>query len=132
MQMYTKKKIINFCLLLSFQFGYLEWGGGKHLFIFQAVIEIFQQAAKNILSILHPMILVPFAGEIALLYTLFQHKPNTILSYLGLASLSVFMLLLFFIGALGMHFKILSSTIPFILIGLMQIKIFRSQQITNN
>ncbi len=132
MHMYTKKKIINLCLLLSFQFGYLEWGGGKHLFIFQAVIEIFQQASQHILSILHPMILVPFAGEIALLYTLFQNKPNRMVSYFGLASLSVFMLLLFFIGVIGSHFKILSSTIPFILIGLIQIKIFRSQHSTKN
>lgn len=107
------KKIYNLCLLLAFQFGYLEWGKGYHTFIFQAEAEIFSKAVSNAASAVHPLIVIPFAGLLILLYTLFQKTPSRFLSLSGLACLSVLMLLLLFIGITAGKWKIFASTIPF-------------------
>ncbi len=111
------KKLLNFCLLISFQFGYLEWGKGNHTFIFQAEAEIISKAAGNAVSFVHPFIIIPLAGLLILLYTLFQKTPSRFLSFSGLACLSVLMLLLLFIGVMNPNFKILASTIPFFVAG---------------
>ncbi len=42
------KKLLHLCLLITFQFGYLEWGKGYHTFIFQAEAEIRWQFWKRL------------------------------------------------------------------------------------
>ena len=111
------KKLLNLLLLVTFPFGYLEWGKDNHQYIFQAAIEIFTKAGDNIGNVFHPFILIPFAGIILIIYTLFQPVPNRKLTYTGLACLSLLMLLLFLIGIIGPNFKILLSTIPFLTVG---------------
>jgi hypothetical protein len=111
------KKLLNFLLLVSFQFGYLEWGKNNGLFIFKAEQEIFSKALSDLREIVHPFILIPLLGMILLVITLFQKLPGKRLTLSGLACLSVLMLLLFFIGIFNLDFKILLSTIPFIVIG---------------
>ncbi len=107
------KKLLNLCLLLSFQFGYLEWGKGYHTFIFQAEAEILSKAMSNAASAVHPLIVIPLAGLLILLYTIFQKTPSRFLRLSGLACLSVLMLLLLFIGVTAGKWKIFASTIPF-------------------
>lgn len=107
------KKLLNLCLLLAFQFGYLEWGKGYHTFIFQAEAEIISKAMSNAASAVHPLIVIPLAGELILLYTLLKKAPSRFLSLSSLACLSVLMLLILFIGVTSGNLKILASTIPF-------------------
>jgi hypothetical protein len=111
------KRIINICLLLTFLLGYLEWGKNQSLFIFQAEAELFLKAKKDILSILHPVILLPFFGQLILFYTIFQKKINRNLSLLGFTCLSILMLLLLVAGLLTLNLKIIGSTIPFVITG---------------
>lgn len=112
------RRIINIILLLTFLMGYLEWGKGSHLFIFQAEAEILWKAVHSPKEIFHPFILIPFFGQIMILYTIFQKQPSRTLSLAGLACLSTIMLLLFFIGIYGPNYKILGSTIPFLFAGI--------------
>ena len=111
------KRLINICLLLTFLLGYLAWGK-NHSFIFQLEAEIFLKGKNDLKSILHPLILIPFFGQIILLYTIFQQKVSRILSLIGLACLSTLMLLLFVIGLLDFNIKIAGSTLPFIIMGI--------------
>ncbi len=111
------KRIINICLLLTFLLGYLEWGKNNSLFIFQAEVEIFLKAKTDFVSILHPLILIPFLGQIILLYTIVQKKVNRNLSLLGFASLGILMLLLLVVGFLTLNLKIIGSTLPFVITG---------------
>lgn len=111
------KKLLNILLLVTFHLGYLEWGKDQSLFIFQAEQEIFSKATTDFKNVLHPLILIPSIGLMLLLITLFQSNPGRKLTLTGLACLSIFMVLLFFIGLLGLNFKILLSTIPFIITG---------------
>lgn len=111
------KRILNTCLLLTFLIGYLEWGKGSHLFIFQGEAEVFSKALKEPFSVLHPFILIPFFGQLMLLFSIFQKIPSRFLSLAGLACLGLLMIFLFFIGVSVPNFKILGSTIPFIITG---------------
>lgn len=108
-------KLINFFLLLSFQFGYLQWGKDRDAFIFEATAEIFRQSSKTSQNFLHPAILIPLIGEILILITLFRKKNNRVLTLAGLAGMGLFMLLLLLIGLLDMNIKITLSTVPFFL-----------------
>ncbi|MBL0355418.1 MAG: hypothetical protein IPP72_00340 [Chitinophagaceae bacterium] len=116
------KRLLNILLLFTFLLGYLEWGKGNHLFIFQAEAEIFQKAATGIQSILHPFILIPFLGQLIIIYTIFQKQPGRLLTLVGLACLSLIMLFLLFIGIVSFNSKIVASTIPFLIVGILVLR----------
>ncbi len=118
------KKFINILLILAFQFGYLEWGKGSNMFIFQAEKEIFSKAGNNPATLLHPFILLPLAGIVILIYTLFQPAPRRLMSTIGLGCLSLLMLLLLFIGVISVNGKILLSTVPFLVVAFLFFRIF--------
>lgn len=124
------KKIINLALLLSFLAGYLEWGNNYHIFIFQAEGELFSKLISNPLSVLHPFTLIPFAGQLILVFTLFQKEPGKWLTFTGLACLSLLMVFLFFIGVIGMRLKIVVAVIPFITLGICAVMYYRKNNNT--
>ena len=110
------KRIWNILLLVSFLFGYLEWGNNQHLFIFQAITELYEKGKVHPLSVLHPFILLPFIGMLLFLYTVFQKTPSRIISIIGAICMSTIMLMILLIAVLGPNFKMLGSVIPFFLI----------------
>lgn len=124
------KKGINLALLLSFLAGYLEWGNNYHIFIFQAEGELFSKLISNPLSVLHPFTLIPFAGQLILVFTLFQKEPGKWLTFTGLACLSLLMVFLFFIGVIGMRLKIVASVIPFITLGICAVMYYKKNNNT--
>lgn len=69
-----KSKLLNFLLIVTSLLGYLEWGGDNHIFLFKAEAEILSKLFTDPLSVLHPFTLLPLAGQIILLITLFQKK----------------------------------------------------------
>ena len=101
--------------------GYLEWGGGNSMFLFQGEIDILSRLFHDPLSAAHPFTLLPLLGQIILLVTFFQKNPSKILTFIGLGCLSVLLLFMFLIGVLSLNFKILLSTIPFIVTGIVVI-----------
>jgi peptidoglycan/LPS O-acetylase OafA/YrhL len=121
------KKILNLLAILSFQIGYLAWGHGKALFVFQGEIELFKKAASHPLTLFHPIILIPFIGQILLVFTLFQKEPGKTLTFIGVACLAVLMLLLLFIGVSVPDFKILTSALPFIAISVLVLRTHKKQ-----
>ena len=114
-----KLKILNFCLILTSLFGFLEWGKGSQMFLFQAEYEIFTKIFTDPISVLHPFIQFPFIGQVLLFITLFQKQPSKLLTYIGLGCLSLLLLFVFFIGIISSNFKIICSIIPFIIIGIL-------------
>ena len=109
------KRLINICLFLAFLMGYLEWGKNQHAFIFKMETEILVKGFTDFKSIFHPLIWIPFTGQIMILVTIFQKKISRALSLTGLAFLSTLMLLLFIIGLLTLNFKVTGSAIPFLI-----------------
>ena len=94
-----KSKIVNLLLIVTSLFGYLEWSGNNHLFLFQAEMEIISKIFKDPMSMLHPFIVLPLLGQIVLFITLFQKKPSKFWTYLGMASIGILLFFMFVIQA---------------------------------
>lgn len=113
-----KSKILNFLLIIFSLFGYLEWSGNNHLFLFEAEIEIFSKLFTRPISVLHPFIVLPIAAQFILLFTLFQNKPSKKLTYISIFSLGILFGFMLFIGIISLNYKIALSTIPFIVVSI--------------
>jgi hypothetical protein len=111
-----KEKMLSVLLILTSLLGYLEWGQGQQLFLFQAEGEILLKLWADPKSVLHPLILMPLMGQILLAITLVQRTPSRILVYLGMGSLSILLGLMCFIGIISFNLKILFSTLPFLVL----------------
>lgn len=116
-----KTKILNILLIITSLLGYLEWGTGQNTFLFQAEIELFWKLFQDPIAVVHPLTLLPLLGQLLLLITLFQRPPSRLLTMVGLVCLSVLLLFIFLIGLLSLNFKILLSTIPFVITGILVI-----------
>jgi len=118
----TKSKVFNLLLIVSSMLGYLEWGKGHQMFLFQAESEIFAKLFNQPGSVLHPFILFPFLGQLLLIITLFQKKPGKILTFTGIAGIGLLVGLMFVIGCLGLRFNILLSTLPYLFLAVLTIR----------
>lgn len=107
------KRVWHILLLISFLFGYLEWGKDQHLFIIQAIVEIYQKGKVNPLSLLHPFILLPFIGMLLYIYAAFQKNTNKIISIIGAICMSSIMIMILIIGLMVPNYKMLFSATPF-------------------
>ena len=116
-----KAKILNLCVLLTSLIGYLEWGRDMHMFLFQGEAEVVGKLFHDPMAVIHPLTLLPLFGQLILLYTLFQKTPGKILTYIGLGCLSLLLLFITLVGALSLNYKIVLSTIPFILSGVLTV-----------
>ena len=121
-----KGKLFNSLLLLSSLFGYLEWGQNKKIFLFQVEAEIFSNIFKDPFSLIHPIIILPLLGQVMLLFTLFQKGPGKILTYTGIGAIGILMALVFLIGCLNINFRMLVSTLPFLVLAYFTIRYQRT------
>lgn len=127
-----KGRIINLLLVLSSLFGYLEWGTNSHIFLFQAEVEVLYKLVWQSASVIHPFILLPIAGQIMLIMTLFWPKNQRLLTYLGIAGIGVLLGFMFIIGCLSLKYKIVLSTVPFLVLAVSSIKYHRQQALFNS
>lgn len=116
------KRILNACLFFTSLFGYLQWGKDKHAFIFQLEYELFLKIKTSPQTLLHPLILLPLCGQLLILFTLFQKTPGRAVSLIGLACISIIMLMLLLVGIVTTDLRIALSSIPFIITGVLVIK----------
>ncbi len=128
--MIRRRKILNVFLILTSLFGYLEWGGGQHAFLFEAEMEVLSRLARDPKSALHPFTVFPMLAQILLLITLFQQQPQKSLTYTGIAGLSLLLGFMCFIGVLGSNVKIILSTLPFSVTAIITIAHYRMQSKT--
>ena len=116
-----KPKILNALLIVTSLLGYLEWSGDSHTFLFQAEAEILYKLFTNASSVVHPFILLPLIGQILLLITLFQKSPSKILTYVSIAGLGLLLGFMFIIGLISLNYKIIISTISFLVVAVLTI-----------
>ncbi|EAZ79915.1 hypothetical protein [Algoriphagus machipongonensis] len=117
-----KIRLLIFLMIVSSLFGYLEWGGGNHSFLFQVEGEFAAKLFVDPKSVLHPLTVFPIIGQILLLITVFQAKPNRILIYIGIAGLGLLIGFMCFVGLIGLNMKIVFSTIPFLVLAIITIR----------
>lgn len=117
-----RSKTLNMLLLITSLVGFLEWGGGNHSFLFQVEAELVSKIRFDPNTALHPLILLPFIGQIALLITLFQRTPNKMMTFFSIGCLGILLGSMFVIGLMSLNFKMAVSTIPFIWVAVLILK----------
>ncbi|PJJ80092.1 hypothetical protein [Mucilaginibacter auburnensis] len=121
----TKEKKLILLLLITSLMGYMEWGGNNHIFLAQAEVEAFKNLFSNPTSALHPFILIPFAGQVLLLVNLLRKQPHKAFTYIGTACLGILLGFMFIIGVTTVHFKIIISTLPFLITAVVMVRYYR-------
>ncbi len=116
-----KRKVLNGLAVLTSLFGYLEWGGGNGAFLFQAELEVLGKLFSDPVSAAHPFTLLPMFGQLLLLITLFQKEPSRWLTFIGIGCVGLLLLFMFLIGLLALNFKILLSTVPFVVTAILAV-----------
>lgn len=110
-----KSKILNLLLILTSLAGYLEWGKDNALFLFQAEMEVIVKLVADPASAAHPFTVLPMVGQLILLITLFQRSPGKWLTFIGMAGLGLLLGFMFIVGLMGLNYKIMLSTLPFLI-----------------
>ncbi|HRN79198.1 MAG TPA: hypothetical protein PKY29_02840 [Ferruginibacter sp.] len=108
-----KAKILNGLMVVVSLLGYMEWGGNNHAFLFQAEAEMFSRLFHSPESIVHPFIILPLFGQIALLFTVFQHRPKKWLTITGISGLAIILWFVLLAGILSGNILMVLSTLPF-------------------
>jgi cobalamin biosynthesis protein CobD/CbiB len=101
-------------LLLSSLFVYLEWGGEQSVFLFMAEAAILKNLLTAPSENSHPMIVLPFIGQVLLLVNILKKEMSDGMAQWGLGLLSVLILFVTFIGIWTANIKIILSVIPFL------------------
>jgi len=117
-----KIKLLNLGLLVTSLFGYLEWGGGNTSLLYKTELEILSKIFTDPASVMHPLIILPLIGQIALLITLFQKTASWRLTLVGIGTIGILIALMFFIGLISLNWKILASTLPFLALAIIAIR----------
>ena len=121
-----KSKIYNALLIVTSLLGYLEWGGGNSIFLFQAEGDIVLKLLQGSTAAAHPFTLLPLLGQMLLLFTLFQQKPGKLPTYIAIGCLGILLGFMFVIGLMSMNFKVLISTLPFLVTAVLTVRHYRS------
>ena len=122
-----RKKLLNLLLILTSLIGYLEWGQGQSVFLFQAEADLFLRALRSPRDVVHPFTLLPVLGQATLAWTLFQKVPGRALTYAGIAGVGLLVAFMFLIGLIGMNGKVLASTVPFLALAVVTIREHRAR-----
>ena len=101
-----KLKLLNAALIVTSVIAYLEWGQGNSMFLLSAEADIIKGLFTNPGSVIHPFTLIPLAGQLLLLATLFQKQPGRVLTYLGMGCIAILLLFIFAIGIIYPRFII--------------------------
>lgn len=109
------KRIALLAVFVSFFFCYLEWGKDQSSFVYEVVAHLFSKGSDAQNAFTHPFILLPFLGELILLYQVFQKTPSKRWAFIGISLPAILVLFLLFIGIMGQNFKITASTLPFLI-----------------
>jgi hypothetical protein len=124
-----KAKTLNILLVLTSLIGYLEWGKDASVFFFQAELQILSKLFTDPQSVLHPLILLPLAGQLLLLFTLFQKKVSPYLTYFGMAAIALLILFMGIVGLISSNISIVISSIPFVVTGMATIRYYRYSRV---
>lgn len=113
-------KLINAALLITSLFGYLQWGPNK-MFLFEMEAGIMSKMFTNPLDIVHPFTVLPMLGQLFLLMTLFQKNPSKYLTIAGVLCMALLLGFIFLIGVISLSWKLTLSTLPFVVVAVIQL-----------
>lgn len=116
-----KLKLLIGGILISSFFGYLEWANNK-TFLFQAEYLLFTKLFSDPVSVFHPFTIIPLAGQILLITSLFKKNPFKICLLIAIAAIGLLFLIILTVGVLSKNFKTIISVMPFFVFSFLTLK----------
>ena len=120
-------RLLLIVLFLSTFTGYLEWGEGNTSFLIQAEIEVIRKFFTDPMEALHPLTLLPLFGQLLILFAVFQKEPRWKLIFTGMGCIGLLLALMFVIGVMSLNYKIVLSTLPFLVTSVLLIRRYRKR-----
>lgn len=112
---------LNVLLLVASLFGYLQWGENEAAFLWKMELDVF----SNLYAIANPLVFIPIAGQLFLLWSVFSKSPNKYPTYVGIGSIGLLFLFIFFAGIMAQKFWIVVSTLPFFALSILVIRSYQ-------
>ena len=107
-------RILSLIIFLSSLCPYLTWGGNNSGILGQMEYELLRNVFESPQTLLHPMILIPFLGQLmVLIFGIIYIKPKLI--SLGIVCLSVLIGFILFIGFFSANLTTILSCLPFLI-----------------
>jgi hypothetical protein len=122
--MMNRQRLLNGLLSIAFLIVYLEWGKENSMYLFRIEYDILFSGTGKWKSFIHPLIFAPFAGQVLLLFTLFQKNPNWRLSTFAILLMGLLVFFIFAIGLLTANGKIIVFSLPFVILTVLHFYLF--------
>ena len=123
-----KLKLLNLGLIITSLFGYLEWGQEQAKFLFEIEWEILRELWRDPISVLHPLTILPMVGQLLLIISLLKRNTSKALIYIGMTCIGILILLICFIGIINGNYKILLSSLPFLICAMATVVYLRKRE----
>lgn len=107
-------RALQLALVVSFLFGYMEWGQGQSAFLAQTEYDLFFRRDLSPDSIAHPLVLLPLGGQVILLINAFLSMPRRRLATVGTFLMGILALLILLAGTLSRNAWMCLSVVPFL------------------
>lgn len=120
-------KILNLLLIITSLLGYLEWPQQNALFIFQAEADVLSKLFNEPGKVIHPLTLLPMAGQLLLFITLFQHRPSGRLTLIGLGGIAPLYVFILLAALVSLNVKMILSVILFTVTAILTLKYYRKK-----
>jgi len=128
----TKQKLLIILLLLAVLIVYLQWGKDQSAFVYEMEYQILAGKTETKDVFMHPMVALPFLGQLLLLFSLFQKTPNRKLLIAAIVFMGILVAIVLLAGVLSKNLHIIGSTIPFIILSWMLLKTNRKKAPSNS
>ncbi|MBK9012914.1 MAG: hypothetical protein IPM82_01880 [Saprospiraceae bacterium] len=122
------QKLAIFCLFVSFLFCYLEWAD-QSAFVYEVAYMLLFEKSEKASSFAHPLVLLPFLGQVLVLISLFMPKPKKWMVITGMAMMGLLVLMLLMVGLLGRNWKISLATMPFLVSAVWCVRLFSGKRV---
>ncbi|MCA0383180.1 MAG: hypothetical protein LCH58_13515 [Bacteroidetes bacterium] len=106
-------KVLRVGLLLAFLCLYLEWGKGQHAFVAQLEWQTITLQKDTVNTLMHPLVLLPFLGQLLMLYAVFASKPRRWQTRTSIVLMGTLAFMILLVGGLSLHWKVILSALPF-------------------
>ena len=121
------QRLLHIALLLTPLICYLEWGTSTSAFLFDVEYSLVTGSGSAD-SFMHPMIFIPFLGQLLLLISII--KPNRKLALIGMLLQAILVVLILIVGILSLNIKIILSTLPFLIASFLFLRSYKSKPAT--
>ena len=108
---------------------YLEWGTDQSAFLYEIEYDLLFGSKASQGAFTHPFVFLPMLGQVLLLISAFLKRPSRRLAIFGIAGIGLLVLMVLLTGILGGNWKVIASTMPFLLASLIFLR-WRFKKVT--